>query len=314
MEDLLPLEAVIERDIDMLLLEEASVSEAFQIRLFLHALGSTKLSISRVRAWHSISDAELGESDLIVLGDLVPDGKAALLVENKIDALPQPDQAARYQSRGEAGLSDGRWGSFRTVLVAPERYLKNDREAGRYNVTLSYEVICDWLSQSGADEARMSHKVMLLRQAIEQNRRGYNPKMDEEVTRFFHEYWMLSLRLFPELNVEGPRPRTAQSTWISFRPEGISDDNRKIWHKMGNGVVDLELPFLASEVPRLTAKFERLLPKDIRIVTTKKSSALRIKVPSLDPLKPLAEQEHEALVAMKAALRLSSLMNVLTGT
>lgn len=312
MKEMLPLEAVTERDIDLLLLEEATVSEEFRELLFTKALGSTTTKISDAKIWHSVSDAELGESDLILRAKLEIGSVVALLIENKIDAPPQPEQAARYASRGQMGIRDREWESFRSLIVAPQKYLETDKEANRYDAKMSYEDICKWFSVVNAESKRAAFKINMLRQAIDQNRRGYNPKIDEEITRFFHEYWLLSQRHFPELNAEDPGPRTSTSSWISFRPTGISG-NRKIWHKIEYGEVDLELPFPATDVERITEKYQSLLPVDVKIVKRGKSLGLRIKVSRLERLQPLSEQEREALTAMRAALRLSSLMNIMNG-
>src|SRR5262245_25450683 len=98
----LRLESVDERDIDLLLLEELEVSEPFR-RWFWSSCGlGYPEHCAMAGVWHSISHPKFGESDLIVL---VCDGAGpatALLVENKVDAPPQPDQATRYRRRGEA--------------------------------------------------------------------------------------------------------------------------------------------------------------------------------------------------------------------
>lgn len=48
-----------------------------------------------VNAWHSISDATLGESDLIVLLSDASGSLAAVLLEDKIDALAHWECASR---------------------------------------------------------------------------------------------------------------------------------------------------------------------------------------------------------------------------
>lgn len=77
---------VSERDVDLLLLEELSVSRPFG-RWFARRAG-LRLSdgVELVAAWHSVTDATLGASDLVVLW-LEPDGlRVALLIEDKIEA------------------------------------------------------------------------------------------------------------------------------------------------------------------------------------------------------------------------------------
>jgi hypothetical protein len=45
----------------------------------------------------------------------------ALLIENKISAGAQPNQAARYRDRGNEGLGKI-WDDFKTILIAPAAY------------------------------------------------------------------------------------------------------------------------------------------------------------------------------------------------
>lgn len=70
-------------------------------------------------------DSELGESDLVVQFYNSNNQKCALLIENKIDAIPQPNQAQRYQERGAKGVEEGNWEIFKTCIVAPKKYLQS---------------------------------------------------------------------------------------------------------------------------------------------------------------------------------------------
>lgn len=94
------MEAVAERDIDLLILEELTVSREFAQWFYQenHLVPPTQ---GKAKAFHSVSDAELGESDIVVLYD----NGHAILIENKIGAIAQKDQAKRYQQRGEKGLA-----------------------------------------------------------------------------------------------------------------------------------------------------------------------------------------------------------------
>ena len=115
------LEAVSERDVDLLILEEMSVNRTF-IEAFLAEIGLDELQQWKV--FHSVTDSALGETDLLVRLVLGGGRTRAVLIENKIDAIAQPEQANRYKLRGEAGIENGDWGSFSTCIMAPERYLQ----------------------------------------------------------------------------------------------------------------------------------------------------------------------------------------------
>ena len=94
---------VTEHDMDLLFLEEFVCSDEF-LKLFTQQIG---VSNARVLSVHSsLTDFVLGESDITVV--LESDGKRiALLIENKIDAIAMPEQAARYNLRGEKGVARG---------------------------------------------------------------------------------------------------------------------------------------------------------------------------------------------------------------
>ena len=62
------------------------------------------------------------------------------------------------------------------------------------------------------------HKSYLIRQAIEQNRRGYTPETDEAVTKFWNEYWEFCTKQYPELEMRQPGNKPAGSDWPTFRP------------------------------------------------------------------------------------------------
>jgi hypothetical protein len=53
----------------------------------------------------------------------------ALLIENKIDAKWQAEQAARYRVRGDKGIEAEDWQAYRTVLVAPDQFVAGSVEA-----------------------------------------------------------------------------------------------------------------------------------------------------------------------------------------
>lgn len=145
MDNLSKLLYVAERDIDLLLLEELNVCRDFA-SWFLRQVRQQSDDVTPLRgAWHSVTDAELGESDLIVLYD----DDFAILVENKIDAPAQPEQGQRYKLRGSKGQEKGDWKDYLTCIVAPRRYLEINAETQHYDSTLSYESIRQWFKALG---------------------------------------------------------------------------------------------------------------------------------------------------------------------
>ena len=161
------LEAVAERDIDLLILEELAVCPEFlgwwldQVR----AQGGEGAEVVRVQ--HSVTHPKFGESDLVITYSLPQSEPHAVLIENKIDAPAQPDQALRYKQRGEGGVVAGTWKSYRTCIVAPQRYLDAIGHANLYDAQISYEAVRAWFLSRAAD-ARAGFRAKILAEAIEQ--------------------------------------------------------------------------------------------------------------------------------------------------
>jgi hypothetical protein len=297
-----PLEAVTERDIDLLLFEELTANSLFAQWFVKKVRPETELvSIS---VWHSLTDAELGESDLVLL---VNTGETthAILVENKVDAAPQPAQAERYRSRGKAGIEHGKWTSFASCLIAPEKYLTSERNSAGYDAKISYEDIRDSIHETLNDPSRRDFKEFILTEAIDQNRRGYVARPDAQVTRFFTDYWQFAESLFPELRFSHVPSRPSGSTWAQFRPSQLQK-GRIISHKVTEGVVDLQIPDCGTRVDELNAMNPDILLKGARFVQTSKSASLRFETSPMTVRGEFQVQQAVALAALKAAFLLTN--------
>ena len=185
------IEALGERDIDLLLLEAFHVSAQFQTWFAAKAFGPESRGCRFESASHAVTDPELGESDLIAYY-IDPEGQVlAILIEDKIDAAAQPEQAARYRKRGEAGISAGRWTSFRTCIVGPRNYLESAPDAAGYQVSITYEEVCEFFGSLAGTDKRYHYRKQLVEEAIEQSRRGYQPEDHPAVHQFWQRYWEL---------------------------------------------------------------------------------------------------------------------------
>jgi len=160
---------IAERDVDLLVMEEFTVSTEF-CEWFSSRIFGEPIFQSKIGAWHSVSDAQLGESDLIFLFEAVDGPRTAILIENKIDAPPQPQQGERYQLRGEKGLKEGYWEIFKTCVIAPSKYLSSSKHSESYDVEISYEEILAYFQSRRTRSDRFSYKARILLEGIEQNR------------------------------------------------------------------------------------------------------------------------------------------------
>jgi hypothetical protein len=297
------LEVVTERDMDLLVLEELNVCPDFAVWWIDQVTHGQSDSPIAVTAYHSVSHAVLGESDLVLTYENSRSERHAILIENKIDATAQPDQAARYGQRGQAGIDVGDWVRYSTCMFAPARYIDANYHAKSYDSVITYEQVRDWLRLRESFSRRRDYRAAVLDSAIEQNRRGYQPQADARVTQLCRAYWQSASQEFPELEMPEPGPRPAGSSWIEFRPRALGPGKR-IYHKLDKGIVDLQIDRAADQASSIAATLGSLLGRDTEVVTTGKSVSIRATVPAIDRFADFESQRSEARTGMRAAYRL----------
>ena len=269
---------VTERDVDLLILEELHISENFANWFASCVLGSS-VQVKMIGVWHSVSDAMLGESDLVYLYQSSDRSSQAILIENKIDAQAQPAQGVRYQKRGEKGILDGHWVDFKTCLIAPQEYIEKNLET--YDSRISYENIMSYFNE--LSDSRCSYRASFIKEAIEKNRRGYQSVTSEEMTQFAEKYLRLVALNYPELNPEQPKPRAALHTWIHFYPLP-NDKNTKIIHQIYGNTVKILFSGQASRYDEILAKFEQYQDSNLTVKKSGKSVTVEVSAPEIDPL------------------------------
>jgi hypothetical protein len=126
--DLKFIASIAERDIDLLVMEELSVSDEFREWFSCRVFGEPSFQ-AEIGTWHSVCDSQLGESDIIFLFQAMDGARTAILIENKIDAPPQPQQGERYYLRGKKGFTEGYWDKFKTCVIAPSKYLSSSKHS-----------------------------------------------------------------------------------------------------------------------------------------------------------------------------------------
>jgi hypothetical protein len=228
-----------ECDIDLLLLEELYTSPSFRQHFF-HLLGGEVPSTAEfIAARHSVRYS-LRESDVEVELD-VGGARWVLMVENKIDAAFQPEQAKRYTQRGEQHRSNG-YAEFRTVLIAPAKYLGKDRYG--FDFAVSYENLLAWFSNAPTLGDRRQCKVGLLQAAIEKYEEddGGPGAQNPRSVVFYHEYWKTAQTLAPELGMTD-EPRGGG--FLYFRPANLPKYLR-LMYRTRQGYVDLQFCGMAE--------------------------------------------------------------------
>lgn len=302
MQDIQTVKAVYERDIDLLLLEEFNVSKEFVSWFIDRVAMPVHGPITGFRAWHSLNGSSLGESDLVLTVEC--GGKAfAILVENKIDAPVQKDQGKRYRDRGVIGINEENWGHFKTCMVAPRLYLNQKADAANYDANVSYEEIAEWLTGHEGNCPRSRFRAYLIREAIEKNRRGYQPEIHAPTTSFWQSYWALARDLAPELEMAEPRSKPSRSGFIYFRPPSLPK-GVDIVHKFNHECVDLQLRGMGKRLDEVSAVLGPYFDRDMTPVRATKSAAIRVPAPKLNANLSMAEQELSARAGIDTAKRL----------
>jgi len=296
------LKAVRERDIDLLLVEELAATPEFRTWLLRELGQSPDLIEDFVGVWHSVSDSELGESD-IEFGVMYRDETRHLvLLENKINAKFQDEQLERYRQRGKKATAD-EWDAFITGLVAPESYVARTDRTDVVDATVTYEAVRDWFWNR--DSRRADFKAEMVSEAIEQNRRGYTREPDEDVTLLHRYYWELARECYPELGMDRPDGVPGGNLWVRFDPSTLQTDVKLI-HKMGRGNVDLQFSGTADQADAFVERYEPSVEDEMDIVRTGQSMSIRINAPPISEAVTPREQREQIKAGQQAAYLLLS--------
>jgi len=289
-----------ERDVDLVLMEEFTASPAF-LRWFLGCIGVDP-NAELIEARHSVTTSN-GESDLeLTLGS--GPGVVKILIEDKVDAQFQPQQAKRYRERAARYLKDGECCRAMTVLVAPDAYITNSDEKCGFDQHVSLERIGTWFQDSPDVGPRRAYKTTLLAQTIDRAAKGWTLVPDDKCTAFWREYREIALALAPDLNPPPTKDRPAGSTFIYFKPKAFPKHVRVV-HKLTYGNVDLQFDGLGEETAALRTRYADSMEPDMNIEQANKSAVVRVKVPTLDVSGSVEEQRADVEHGIRQAARLA---------
>lgn len=192
-----------ERDIDLMLVEELHASANFvgwmsaRAELPAQAVAwDVKHSKRRTRSRREI--------DIFLEIGMSCGGRMALLIENKLDASEQPDQAESYRAE-LVTLSEG-YARAAMIIVCPEAYSSQHGEfTGKFDAVVSYEDIRGYFleasDESGSELVlRYKFRAEVLDQAINKHRRGYTPIPDKVIGDFNARYVALLAEVAPEIS------------------------------------------------------------------------------------------------------------------
>lgn len=321
-----------ERDIDLLLVEELYANYDFLVWL------AAKVDIDGpFHDWdvkHSKRRTQSRrEIDIFVEMKDQSDCKHALLIENKIDAGEQPDQAESY--REELAVLAEPYARRAMIIVCPEAYaLQHHEFTGKFDAVVTYQDVRGFFDQMAAEvgddlvlRARLRRE--LFDQAIEKHRRGYTPVPDKVVGDFNALYVALLRRLKVPLvpgksmlKVANPRESTSmifdQDQSLSRLPKAIRP--RRFAHELGRGS-DRRANYVAvtfagwgvlpkstlDELARDVASLGAILQaKPATKARPNPGLVLAVSTAPVDNQGSFAEQEADLVQGIEAAVKLRS--------
>jgi len=315
-----------ERDMDLLFVEELRCSDDF-VDWFINSISEDipSLKVIRIRekeVFHSVSSTgkSYGESDIVLIQKCHTNNGDKIIkihIEDKIDAQFQEDQPQRYQLRIQEEVEKGECDEAYCILIAPNEYLESKTDSNLFDSTISYEGVIEFLDSRKnkvSDElaTRLSHKIDLLNQSIYKYRRGYCLEVNEEVTNFWNNYYLVTKEKYSNLKMRNPGNKPIGSTFVHF-VDAINSTlplpKCAIQHKLGHARVDLEFSSWTKHWDAIEYEMSNLLEDDMELRKAAKSMAVSISVPMINVLLPLEEQKDAVLAGLNSACCLQDWYN-----
>lgn len=305
--------AVRELHIDLLFLEEFYSSEPFRKWFIENTVGLDSDIVKVLRTEHSVFELER-ESDLEIAFE-GSKGEVLFLIENKINAQFQPDQADDYKNRGIEYIRRGKCAEFYTILFAPEAYIQMIKPNHKFDFYLSFErVIAHFEAQDQMGE-RANYKINVLKKGIEKYQNShlktgsssseYQPnEVNQGITQFWKRYWEdISVR-YPDIPMPQPGEKGPASTFIGLGKKALPS-NVIIYHKFVHGFVDLQFEKLGDKAEAFISHFRSHIEEGMTIQRAGKSAVvIRIEVPKINPHKFYEELQDDVYMAQDSAKRL----------
>ena len=120
----------------------------------------------------------------------------------------------------------------------------------------------------------------MLRTAIEKKDKGYTPIESLPITNFWEHYYAFKKKYFNHFllnEIKGSRGANATWPWFSTKYKDV-----KIAHKSDKGCLDITFNQKRLDISIFQKTIFEFLEKDMKIVKTGKSIAIRITVPYID--------------------------------
>ena len=286
------IEKTYERDIDLLIIEEFISDKEFA-KIFLGDVSEYVVD----EVIHSKIDGSFGESDVVII--INQNGKRhALHIEDKIDAMAMEEQHARYHKRAQNDIAKGEYDTYSVCIVAPEKYLASNKEAGKYECQIKYETLRKHFASK--TDFRSQYKLALIDRAIEEQKNGYQWEANVGVVDFCTKMNAYKKKEYPGL----PDGTIA---WWSGYPTKIK--GATIVFKANKGFCDLQ--FSNTTELDLLEKVKDYLTVKMSVVKAGKSASIRIVVTPINFENKFEDETEKVDEALSALWELFELSNVI---
>lgn len=279
-----------ELHVDLMFLEEFYSSDIF-CQWFLSQTCGANCVGKVLRTDHSVYELER-ESDLEIAFE-GSQGEVLFLIENKINASFQKNQAEDYTKRAAEYVRRGKCSQCYTVLFAPEDYIERFKTVHLFHYYISFEQLITFYELQHELGHRAAYKISVLAKGIEKYKsRGtkstaggmYVPsEVNQGITSFWLNYWEDVTKRYPDLTMLKPGEKGPAATFIglgkSTLPKGVI-----IYHKFVHGSVDLQVDGLKENVDTFILAFNDYTEADMKIQRAGKAAAV-VHIP-IEPINP----------------------------
>lgn len=291
-----------ERDVDLLLAEEFAVNPLFAER-FKTVTKFNGQTATVVDFWVSKCD-NLGESDLIVIYQKEDGQRFALLVEDKVDAPLQPDQAARYRQRADRDGKLGLYSDYEVILCAPRHYIESRSDLGEFDKLIPLEQVAQMLHVLG--DSRAVYRSAFLETVGTKRVNAWLREDDALTNEFWDAAYKIAQHEFPVLEMKRPK-LTKDSKWITFRPRDFPTRPKHVYVSLKGDRGQIDLTFGNTTAYLFQPIIVHLLDSDMSVHQTNASAAIRIESSGFMIQDGIADGMPKIRSAFEASSRLIAL-------
>lgn len=228
-----------------------------------------------------------------------------ILIENKIYAPEQFEQAIRYHKNWENIVNDkdNNITRYITCLISPEIYFQEDAPMKEYEYKISYESILSYFEKQEKNP-RIEFKIMVINNWIERARTWYQRITDSNTDNFYNYFENVSKK-YPILEYKRPKEVAKSNSWIIFSPK-ILPPKVKIVYKWDRWFLDLQIWWIKQDY-FFDENYNFILKNKLSLHKTWKSISVRkniLKLPVISNIENIENYKEDINIIIENAFNL----------